>query len=115
MTTKSSKRDDDSIDAATIATDAHTRINEITDALTNPDRLGELINNAFQNSSKFRKEHTKVMMEFLDDYDNRKELERIIYKVYRSVFYRWFKYIAVFIVGAATVLGTILAYVALTK
>ncbi len=79
------RRDDDSLNAATVAiNDAQTRISNIEAALTKPDQLGELVGEAVKHSNPLKKELKSVMFELLDDYDNRKQLEKIISKIDRG-------------------------------
>lgn len=79
------KRDDDSLNAATVAiNDAQTRIANIEAALTKPDQLGELVASAVEHSSPLKKQLKVVMFELLDDYDSRKQLESVIQKIDRG-------------------------------
>lgn len=112
---KQSKRDDDSIDAATIATDAQTRVSQIETALLNPTQLGTLVAAAVKDSVELKKQLSVTTLEFLDDYDNRKALEKIIKKIDRDLLFRWGKKVGGIILWIATVIGAVFAYVAIKK
>lgn len=114
MTTKKS-RDDDSAEAVKVdVADAKERLGNIEAALLSPDRLGQLIIPALKDSVQLRKQIAETFLEIMDDYDNRKELEKIIGKIDRRILVRWGKYLTAFVVGAATVLAAIFGYIAIT-
>jgi hypothetical protein len=108
------QRDDDSLNAATVAiNDVQSRVGQIETALTTPDQLGQLIANAVEKSSPLRKQLSGVIIELLDDHDTRKRVKTVLAKIDREEFWRWGKYIGAFLVWLATIVGAIFAYIAI--
>jgi len=106
-------RDDDSLNAATVKiNDAQTRIAEIENKLSNPDQLSRILAPAYENSSLLRNELAKIMLGIMDDYDTRKEIEKILLKIDRDVFLRFIKFVFSVLVGIAAICGSIFAYMA---
>lgn len=108
-------RDDDSLNAATVAiNDVQTRVSQIETALTTPDQLGQLIANAVEKSSPLRKQLSGVIIELLDDHDTRKEVKKVLAKIDRESLWQWGKYVLAAIAWVATVVAAIIAYAAWT-